>query len=116
MGKILLINNDFDVLSLLEKWLNKKHHKVKYTSNGEEAPQLIKEFSPDVMLIDVLHSDVAEELKTNEDTKEIPIILMTGYTITNKTPTPKNADDVIEKPFNLSLLEQKIDRFLLKSV
>ncbi len=59
-------------------------------------------------------SKLTEELKTNEQTKKIPIILMTGYTISNENSIDVDVDDVIEKPFNLPLLEKKVEELLKK--
>lgn len=115
MGKILVVNNDIDAMSLLKKWLERKKYKVKYTSNGEEVPDIVKEFAPDLLLVDVLHSKVAGELKTNEQTKKIPIILMTGYTISNENSNDVDVDDVIEKPFDLPLLEKKVEELLKRT-
>ena len=44
MKKILVVNNDFDTMSLLKNWLEKKTYKVKYTSSQEEVPEIIKNF------------------------------------------------------------------------
>jgi DNA-binding response OmpR family regulator len=115
MAKILVVNNDIDTMSLLKKWLQRKNYEVEFTSNGEEAPHIVKEFSPDLVLVDVLQSKVAEELKSDPDLKKIPVILMTGYTIANRTIGSINADDTIAKPFNLDLLEKKIENFLKKT-
>ena len=46
MKKILVVNNDFDTMSLLKSWLEKKTYKVKYTGNQKEVPKIIKEFRP----------------------------------------------------------------------
>jgi len=115
MGKILVVNNDIDGMSLLQKWLERKNHKVKYTSDREEVPQIVKEFVPDLLLVDVLQSEVAKQLKADEKTREIPIILMTGYTISKQNIETDIIDDVIEKPFHPQLLINKIERFLKKT-
>ncbi|MEO5782667.1 MAG: response regulator [Ginsengibacter sp.] len=115
MAKILVVNNDIDTMSLLKKWLQRKNYEVKYTSNGEEAPHIAKEFSPDLVLVDVLQSKVADELKSDNNLKKIPVILMTGYTIGEHTISIINADDAIAKPFNLDLLQKKIEKFLKKT-
>lgn len=115
MGKILVVNNDIDAMSLLKKWLERKSYKVKYTSNGEKASDITKKFAPDLLLVDVLQSKVIEQLKTDEQTKNIPVILMTGYTISNENINTENVDDVIEKPFDLLLLEKKVEAFLKKT-
>ncbi len=63
------------------------------------------------MIVDVLQGAVAEELKSDQQTRNLPILLMTGYT-RNRLNTPLPADDVIEKPFNLQLLEKKIENLI----
>ena len=71
----------------------------------------MNQFQPDVILIDILQSKVAEQLKSSEETAKVPIILMTGYTHVQDFPSD-NSDDVIQKPFNLKLLEKKIERLI----
>ena len=111
MNKILVINNDDDTMSLLKLWFERRSYKVKYTSNADNIPQLIKEFEPKVVLVDILQKDAAEEIKKNEETSDVPVILMTGYTL-RETPLEVKVDDIIEKPFNLRLLEKKIERLI----
>ena len=56
-----------------------------------------------------------EQLKISKETPSVPVLLMTGYTIrqiNNRLPV----DDTIEKPFNLPLLEKKIERLMGQSV
>ena len=111
MHKILVVNNDFDTMSLLKSWLEKRKYKVQYTGNGDQVPQLMNEFQPDVVIVDVLQNKVAEQLKANEETSGVPILLMTGYANVHDYPSD-NSDDVIQKPFNLKLLEKKIERLI----
>lgn len=114
MKKILVVNNDIDTMSLLKSWLEKKAYEVKYTGSQEEVPKIMKEFDPELVIVDVLQKEVAEQLKTNKKTRAVPVLLMTGY-----TSVPANSqlpvDDTIEKPFNLPLLEKKIARLIKKS-
>lgn len=113
MEKILVINNDKDTMALLKTWLERKKYQVKYTENKEEVPHLVKDFNPGVVLVDVLQGAVAEKLKSDQQTRNIPILLMTGYTKSwQNTSLP--ADDIIEKPFNLDLLEKKIENLISK--
>src|SRR5688572_7465893 len=105
MEKILVINNDIDTMTLLKNWLERKKYKVKYTESKEEVPRLIRDFNPNIVLVDVLQGEIAEELKSDQHTRNIPVLLMTGYT-KNREGVTIAADDVIEKPFNLNLLEK----------
>ena len=115
MEKILVVNNDFDTMELLKSWLERKKYKVKYTGNGDDVTQIVKDFNPDVIIVDVLQEKVAKNLKATEKTKNIPIILMTGYTILNRDFSMDNADDIIEKPFDPQILERKIKNVLKKA-
>jgi DNA-binding response OmpR family regulator len=111
MRKILVVNNDMDTMSLLQSWLERKSYKVKYTGNGDEVPQLVQEFRPNLILVDILQKDVAEQIKSSNKIANVPVILMTGYTL-RQTPIEVPVDDVIEKPFNLRVLEQKIEKLI----
>ena len=111
MEKILVVNNDVDTMTLLKSWLEKKAYKVKYTADKAEVADLVKEFNPRVVLVDVLQKDVIEQLKEDVETRTIPVLLMTGYTMRQKNPRVP-ADDTIEKPFNLNLLEKKIEKLI----
>jgi DNA-binding response OmpR family regulator len=109
MKKILVVNNDFDTMALLKNWLEKRTYKVRYTGRQEEVADIIKEFSPKLIMVDVLQKAVVEQLKNTPETSSLPILLMTGYTLrSNNNQIP--ADDTIEKPFNLPLLERKIKK------
>jgi DNA-binding response OmpR family regulator len=111
MEKILVVNNDIDTMSLLTSWLEKKSYTVKYTGNKQEVPSLAKEFDPQLVMVDVLQKEVIEQLKDDDETRTIPVLLMTGHTFMQKNfQVP--ADDTIEKPFNLNLLERKIERLI----
>src|SRR5436190_19955406 len=112
MATILVVNNDVDTMSLLKKWLEKRQHEVTYTGNEDQIMNMIKEFDPDLMLVDVLQKDVVYRVKNDRTTTHIPILLMTGHTLRQET-IDVPADDVIEKPFNPHLLESKIERLTL---
>ena len=111
MKKILVVNNDFDTMTLLKNWLEKKTYTVKFTGNQDEVSEIIKEFRPGLVLVDVLQKEVVEQLKSNKKTSSVPVLLMTGYTL-RQINKQLPVDDTIEKPFNLPLLEKKIEKLM----
>ena len=116
MSKVLVVNNDIDIMDLIQKWLERKGNvKVKYTGDEDEVPHLVKKFQPDVVLIDILKAEAAKKIKEDKELKPIPVIIMTGYTITTPANCLEIADDVIEKPFDPKVLEQKVGKFLKKT-
>ncbi|MEO6730263.1 MAG: response regulator [Ferruginibacter sp.] len=115
MEKILVVNNDFDTMSLLKNLLEKRAYKVKYTSKGDEVIAMAQNFEPDLVLIDVLQKKFIADLKTHPATSYIPVIMMTGYTWNYDKLKDVEADDVIEKPFLLDQLQKKIQWTLKKT-
>lgn len=107
MQHILVINNDIDTMDLLKNWLEKRDYKVDYTSNRNAVPAIIEQFHPSLIILDVLQKELLPQLKNNTDSSKVPVLLMTGYSsrFSNKLDM---VDDIIEKPFNLPLLEHKI--------
>jgi DNA-binding response OmpR family regulator len=116
MEKILVINNDMDTMTLLKELLEKKSYSVKYTSSGEDGMHLAEKFNPDLVLVDVLQKDCITGLKTHPATALIPILMMTGYTWNNEQGNETGADEVIEKPFYIDQLEEKIQSTLTRRV
>ena len=115
MKKILVINNDFDTMILLKRWLENKGYKVKFTGNRQAAINLIKEFVPSLILIDIMQGPLLHNIKSYKKFESIPVLLMTGYT---SKPLDINLaiDDLITKPFDLTLLEAKIKRLVNNNV
>lgn len=106
--KILIVNNDLDTMFLLKSWLEKRTYTVKYTGKHDEVNRIVKEFNPDLLIVDILQKHILEELEVKD--KHIPVLIMTGYSFRPKTN--KLTHDIIEKPFNLSLLEKKIEELV----
>ena len=115
MEKILVINNDLDTLSLLQMWLKKKGYTVKYTEDAELVPDLIKEFRPKLVIVDILQRKIAEQLENYKTRSAFKVLLMTGYTLkSHKNVLP--VDDTIEKPFDLVMLESKVSSLIDSAV
>ena len=96
-------------MTLLKTWLEKKAYEVKFTEDKNEVPEIVKEFIPDVVLVDELQKEVLKDLKKYKTTNSTPVLLMTGYT-TRSEDYKLPVDDIIEKPFNVYLLEKKIEK------
>jgi DNA-binding response OmpR family regulator len=113
MQKILVVNNDIDTMTLLKGWLERKNYEVEYTSSHDQVAGIIKKFEPGIVLVDVMQKQVAEQIKGDEETSSVPVILMTGYALREKNNLLP-VDDIIEKPFNLPLLQKKIEKHIRK--
>src|SRR3989338_8665597 len=81
--KILLVDDEKDVLVYLGNILRRAHFDVVTAESGQEAIEAARKSSPDLIILDILIPDisctgVATILSEVESTKHIPIIFLTG--------------------------------------
>ncbi len=81
--KILIVDDEENELSLLDLILSKAGYSVTTSDNGKEALFLAKSICPDLVIVDLSMPDmdggqVAEELKLRPETKDIPVLFLTG--------------------------------------
>jgi CheY-like chemotaxis protein len=105
MKKIMIIDDELDILDVLERFLSKqKEYEISTYSNPIDAFNDAKNKKYDLILSDIMMPqvsgiDILKELKKlNENTK---IILMTAYSTSRKKETAEQlkVDAYIEKPF-----------------
>lgn len=113
MSKILVIDDDLDILSVMEILLSMKGYNVEVTAKGENTFPKIETFKPDLILLDVLISGydgrvICKQLKTNEETKHIPVIMFSAHPGAAATIADYGANDFISKPFDVDHLLRKV--------
>ena len=113
--KILVVEDDKDLISLIEFNLKSEGFKVLLSANGEDGFLTAKEEKPDLILLDwmlpVLSGiEVLQMLKNNKCTKSIPVIFITAKGEENDKIRGLNngADDYIVKPFSTRELIARI--------
>lgn len=124
MGRknILIVDDEKDVLTVLEKGLTAEGYSVITASNGDEAIDLAKSKHPDIVILDVLMpgmdgGEVAMKLKDSPETKNIPIVFLTGM-----FPERKESEDfrmvadhvLFEKPYDILKLTNVIENIFLE--
>lgn len=116
--KVLLVEDNEELRNYLARYLN-KHYCIEEANDGEEALKLIKRINPDFIISDVLMPKLSgiglcQNLKSNIETCHIPVILLTSLAEREDIIKGLNAgaDDYITKPFDLSVLESKINAIL----
>lgn len=105
--RILVVDDEEDLCEILKFNLETEGYSVETANSAEEALTLdIASF--DLLLLDVMMGEMsgfamARKLKTNDATKDIPIIFLTARDTENDTVTGFNlgADDYISKPFSI---------------
>lgn len=115
MAKILLIDDDPDIRTVMGMTLTKEGYTVETASRREEALEMITAEKPSLILLDVLLSgsdgrELCRELKADESTRHIPIIMVSGHPVAAQQFESYGADDFIAKPFNTQTLLQKLSK------
>ncbi|MEO8861753.1 MAG: response regulator [Ginsengibacter sp.] len=114
MSRILVVDDDIDILSVMEILLTMKGFEVEVTAKGENTFPKIKTFKPDLILLDVLISGhdgrtICRTLKSNEETMHIPVIMFSAHPGAAATIAEYGADDFIAKPFDVTNLLKKVN-------
>jgi DNA-binding response OmpR family regulator len=114
MSKILVVDDDTDILSVMEVFLTMKGFEVEVTAKGENTFPKIETFKPDLILLDVLISGhdgraICRKLKSNDETRHIPVIMFSAHPGAAASIAEYGADDFIAKPFDVSNLIQKVN-------
>jgi DNA-binding response OmpR family regulator len=115
MHRISVIDDDKDLLKIVKSSLYKKGFDVSTYFNWEVALKAFRLFRPQLILLDVFLSDtmdgldVCQKLKSSPYTRNIPLILFSGFPKIGETAIRDyGADDFIAKPFELNDLTKKL--------
>jgi DNA-binding response OmpR family regulator len=113
--RILVVDDEPDLLMLLEEHLSQEGFQVLTASAGMQAISKARAEQPDLILLDVMMPgvsgfDVCNILQDFPETAEIPIIFLTAITETKRKVMGLNlgADDYITKPFDLRELTARV--------
>ena len=117
MCRILVVDDDTDILSVMETLLTMKGFKVEVTAKGENTVSKINSFKPDLILLDVLISGydgrtICKQLKSNKATQHIPVIMFSAHPGAATTIGDYGANDFIAKPFDITHLLKKVNEQL----
>lgn len=105
--KILIVDDVMSNVLLLKVLLTNEKFAIATASNGRQALESVEKENPDLVLLDVMMPDmsgfeVAQHLKSNPNTADIPIIFLTALNSTADIVKgfQVGANDFISKPFN----------------
>lgn len=117
---LILIVDDVETnLQLLGNILQEQNYDVSFASNGQDALSILETELPDLILLDVMMPEmdgfeVCERVKSNQQTKDIPVIFLTAKAETEEILKgfELGAVDYVTKPFNSSELLARVHTHL----
>ena len=117
MHKILVVDDEIDLLEVIRIFLQRKKFLVEAISRWENIKNSIVTFSPDLILLDISLKGadgrvICKQLKRNKETENIPVLLFSANYGVKETISEFQADGFIEKPFDLSKLISEIESII----
>ena len=113
--KVLLVDDDVELVELMTKVLEEDgRFEVRIASNGFDAGMMVKEYRPDIIVLDVMLPDingkeVCHRVRADATLEDVRILCISGMIEDDKIQELKlsGADDFLHKPFDI---EDLIDR------
>ena len=119
MTKVLIVDDDLDMASMLRDYLSGEGYEIAVAHSGAEVVRSISQDAPDLMLLDIVlgTEDGREVLTEVRLVSEVPVIFLTGRALeTERIAGLKlGADDYIVKPFSLAEVRARIDTVLRRA-
>lgn len=119
--KILVVDDDPDIVEILKYNLKNSGYSVKSSGNGVEAIKKAKKFIPDIILMDVMMPEMSgieacEEIKNIDQLSQAIIIFLSARSedYTQISAYDAGADDYISKPVKPKILLKKISNIAKK--
>jgi len=118
--KIVYIEDDSEMIDLVSLILNRQGYQVSGANGGRAGLDLVKRNSPDLILLDLMMPDidgwdVYQQLRSNEETRDIPVIVITAKSQMIDRVLGLHiakVDDYISKPFKPVELIESVTRIL----
>jgi DNA-binding response OmpR family regulator len=118
--KIIYIEDDLEMIDLVKMILNRRGYEIIGAHGGQRGLDLIESQNPDIILLDLMMPDVDgwevyHQIKSNEKTQKIPVVIITA----KAQPIDRvlglqiaKVDDYISKPFRPQELINSIEKLL----
>lgn len=112
---VMIIDDNPENLKYLASIVKKSGYEYVMSLNGNQALEFLKSEKPDIILLDIMMPEidgyeVCQKLKSNENTKDIPIIFVTAKAEIDEIVKGFEVGgvDYVTKPFNFVILESRI--------
>lgn len=118
--KLLIVDDDEGLVELLRETFERHgRFDIRTTNNGFDAGMLVKEFRPDIVLLDVMLPDingkeVCQRVRSDKALDDVRIICISGMVEADKIADLRaaGANDFIQKPFDIDRLLERVCELL----
>ena len=114
LKRVLVLDDNQDILDVVHETLSYEKFEVKSTAESDKVMALVKEFVPDLILLDYRVAgtnggEVCQQIKSHPEFNDIPVIIFSAYINHHDEILAYGCDAVINKPFDLTELINKVN-------
>jgi DNA-binding response OmpR family regulator len=120
-NKVLIVDDDLEILNLTRSLLRRRGFDVIEASDGDEAMRQVLENRPDLVILDVMMPgqsgwEVCRSIRETESLKATGVIMLTGVgqRMNEMTSPLYGADAYLDKPFEFEALDELVTQVLEK--
>jgi len=118
--KILVLDDDPDIGTMIKMMLEYKGYSVTVSDRAEQANEILKTDEVDLIIMDMLLSgvngtDLCSELKKDSSLAHTPVIMISAHPNAKEICLQAGADEFISKPFDMQDILSKIDHLIQNS-
>lgn len=119
--RIVYVEDEEEMIDLVRLILSRKGYQVIGAIGGQEGLEIIKRIKPDLVLLDLMMPDIEgwdvfQQIRADEATRHIPVIVITAKTKSIDKILGLHiakVDDYISKPFSPQMLLDSVDRVMV---
>ena len=117
LKRVLVLDDNQDILDIVHETLTYEQFEVKSTANSAEVLPLIESFEPDLVILDYRVAgtnggEICRSIKVHPKFGNIPVIIFSAYVSNDSELISYGCDAIINKPFDLSELVEKVNNLL----
>lgn len=117
LPKILIVEDDDAIADVLKQLFQMSGYSCMTLRSVLDICQIMREYRPDLVIVDYLLPEVnggelCAQIKRNEETATVPVIICSAYSKVLMSLGTYGSDAFISKPFDLHQLTQTIERLL----
>lgn len=116
MKRVLVVDDDVDILEGIALLLRSEGFDVLTTPRGEEVYKTVREYQPDLVMLDVLMSGsdgrvICKKLKSTRETMRMPVLLISADPTAKRGSLASGATDFLAKPFDIDELIRRVKKY-----
>lgn len=118
--KILVVDDDESITEVIQIVLEGEGYEIEISFDGSSIPDFPNGL-PDLILLDILLQSkdgrkICQQLKRDPKTSHIPVIVLSAHSDASQLANDCGADDLIEKPFDVDVLINTVEKNLPRSI